>query len=125
MDYKVLVVDDSKVSRMFISNYCRQLQPDWQIFEAQDGEQALQLAGQHQFYLITLDYNMPGMSGLDTAAALKTTQPDCFIGLLTANVQRSTQEDAQAAGIWFYKKPVNLELVRQILQEVEAFYGAV
>lgn len=125
MTQKILIVDDSKVSRMFICNYFHELHPDWQLFEADGGQQCLELADEHRFYAITLDYNMPGLNGLELAALLKVKQPNCFMGLLTANVQRFTQEDALHAGVKFYKKPVSLDLIKLISEDIGAFYGSV
>lgn len=125
MTQKILIIDDSKVSRMFICNYFQELKPDWQLFEADGGGQAQELARQHQFYAMTLDYNMPGLNGLELASVLKLKQPDCFMGLLTANVQRYTQDDALQVGIRFYKKPISLDLIRLISDDIGAFYGSV
>ncbi|MDX3774113.1 response regulator [Chromatiaceae bacterium AAb-1] len=125
MTNKVLIVDDSRVSRIFIRNFIRQLQPQWQIFEADGGKAAIALAAEHRFYAVSLDYNMPEMNGFEVADRLKAIDPHCFIGLLTANVQRSTQEQAQAAGLYFYKKPINLEMMQQMMMDVEAYYAAV
>ncbi len=125
MSQKILIVDDSKVSRMFICSYLSELQPDWQLFEADGGEQALALAAEHQFYAATLDFNMVGMNGLELAAALKEVQSDCFIGLLTANIQRFTQDDALQANINYYKKPISMDLMGKIVDDIGAFYGSV
>jgi len=125
MTQKILIVDDSKVSRMFICSYFQELAPDWELFEADGGDQAQELAQQHKFYAITLDYNMPGLNGLELASLLKIQQPNCFMGLLTANVQRFTQDDAVQVGIKFYKKPVSLELIRLILSDVGVHYDSV
>lgn len=125
MTRKILIVDDSKVSRMFISTYLSELKPDWQFFEADGGEQALALAAEHGFHAITLDFNMPGMNGLELAAALKETQPSCFVGLLTANIQRFTQDDAQQASINYYKKPISMDLIGKLVDDIGAFYGSV
>ncbi len=124
MTTKVLIVDDSRVSRIFIRNLISQSQPEWQIFEADGGAAALELARQHQFHLVSLDYNMPEMNGFEVAERFKQIDDKCFIGLLTANVQRSTQEQAQAAGLFFYKKPVTPDVMQQLMHDVEAYYAA-
>jgi two-component system, chemotaxis family, chemotaxis protein CheY len=125
MTQKILIVDDSKVSRLFISSYFHEVQPDWQLFEADGGQQAQELVDEHHFFAITLDYNMPGLNGLELASLLRVKNPTCFMGLLTANVQRFTQDDAAKAGVKFYKKPVSLDLIKLIADDIGAFYGSV
>ncbi|MBT7443618.1 MAG: hypothetical protein HN790_06585 [Methylococcales bacterium] len=40
----IMVVDDSKVSRMMIKSIVSKMRPDWLILEAESGEKALELA---------------------------------------------------------------------------------
>ena len=67
---KVLVVDDHALVRTGI---CRMLAdtPDIQIVgEAESGEQAIELARQHQPEVVLLDVNMPGIGGVETTRRL-------------------------------------------------------
>lgn len=67
---KVLVVDDHELVRTGI---CRMLAdtPDIQIVgEAESGEQAIELARQHQPEVVLLDVNMPGIGGVETTRRL-------------------------------------------------------
>ncbi len=61
---KVLVADDSKTSRKFITTM---LKPHlYQVIEAEDGQQALDLIHQDSsIKLLITDYNMPVMNGFD------------------------------------------------------------
>lgn len=124
MHKKILVVDDSKVSRMFVLNYWRNINPDWEFYEANCGEQALSLTAQHQFYAVILDYNMPDMNGLDVAKKVLLQQKNCFIALLTANVQRHIQEEAEQATLYFYSKPINPDLIQTVIQHMEDYHNA-
>ncbi|GAA0362850.1 hypothetical protein GCM10009092_29070 [Bowmanella denitrificans] len=124
MPYKILVVDDSKVARLFVCNFLREQHTDLELFEAGSGDEALQLAVKHQFHGASLDFNMPNMNGLELATQLQQSQQKCFIGLLTANVQRSMQQQVQDAGLGYYKKPVNPDVVKQLLIDMERFHAA-
>lgn len=122
---KVLVMDDSKVSRLFVVNYWCEQHPNWQFIEADTAEKAIQLAEQHQFYAVILDYNMPDMNGLTVAQWIRAKQQVCFIALLTANLQRFIQEEAEQAGVQYYRKPVTMDLVKQIIRDTERYYAAI
>ncbi len=122
---KVLVMDDSKVSRLFVVNYWSDTSPDYQFIEAETGETALRLVEQHQFHAVILDYNMPDINGLHVAELVKTKQPQCFVALLTANIQRYVQDEAEQARLYYYRKPITPDLIRQIIKDTEGYYDAV
>ena len=115
MPYTMLIVDDSRVSRMMIRAYFIEQRPAWHYLEAANGLEAIELARHHSLDLVSMDLNMPGMDGLEAGAQIKVQQPDCCIVLLTANIQSSTQERALAAGLHFVPKPLTAETVPKIL----------
>lgn len=123
MSKSFLVIDDSKVSRMFIRRFISELKPDWQLNEAANGSEALQLVAQNNFDFISIDYNMPDMNGLELSQAIRELQPDSFIGLVTANIQKSTELAAQQLGLNYYKKPVTEEMVRLLVTDAENHHG--
>ncbi|MFN3711556.1 MAG: response regulator transcription factor [Alishewanella aestuarii] len=123
MSKSFLVIDDSKVSRMFIRRFISELKPDWQLSEAANGSEALQLVAQNNFDFISIDYNMPDMNGLELSQAIRELQPDSFIGLVTANIQKSTELAAQQLGLNYYKKPVTEEMVRLLVTDAENHHG--
>jgi len=114
----VLVVDDSRVSRMMIKAIIKDQHSDWTIIEADCGDNALEVSEGHTLDLCIIDYNMPGMDGLELATKLKETYPYTPMSLLTANVQESTQNKAEAIGVVFTKKPITDERVTSILNLV-------
>ena len=111
----VLIVDDSRVSRMMLQSYAQKLQPDWRYLEAASGDEAIQVAEGEAIDLAIFDVNMPGISGLDAAAALRQSQPQTSIVILTANVQQSTRDKAQELGVHFVQKPVTADSTAHIL----------
>lgn len=116
----ILVVDDSRVSRMMITAIVREARPDWRIVEAADGEQALAAAASAAPDLAVVDFNMPGMDGLDLAAKLHATLPNLRISLLTANIQEATQKRAAEAGVEFTGKPITEDKIRKILDGLDS-----
>lgn len=110
---RLLVVDDSRVSRMIIKGKVSSLCPDWEVFEASTGDEAVALAPQLQPDYVTMDVNMPGISGFDAADQLRTLLPQARIVLLTANIQESSRERAAAMGVKFVQKPVTEAAIQQ------------
>ena len=116
----VLIVDDSRVSRMMISAIVKSKHPDWPIIEASNGDEALAKAEANgDIRLMILDYNMPGMDGLTLAKMLREGHPESFISLLTANVQNSTQDKAKDLGVYFAPKPITEARVVEIMNAME------
>lgn len=123
MSKKFLIVDDSKVSRMFIRRYLQELRPDWQLTEAGNSDEALTQVALQQFDIASIDYNMPGMSGLELAGILQKSLPQCFIGLVTANIQKSTEMATLQLGCNYYKKPISEDMIRQLILDAESHHA--
>jgi two-component system chemotaxis response regulator CheY len=67
-----LVVDDSKVIRMVARRILETL--DFEIFEATDGQEAIDACIQEMPDAILLDWNMPIMDGIDFLRLLRVTE---------------------------------------------------
>jgi len=116
----VLVVDDSKISRLLSKQYILQRHPGWTIVEAASGEEAIDKLQTVTPDLILLDLNMPGMGGLAAVDKIQAKCPSAHITLLTANVQDATREKARALGIGFAEKPITEARIDQIIAIFES-----
>lgn len=103
---KCLLVDDSKMSRMMLKNIISTAHPEWEVIEAGDGQEAIDLAKGVELDIILLDYNMPVMDGGEAAKILRPQFPDAKIAFLTANIQESIKNLAIALKIDFIPKPI-------------------
>ncbi|MGK9174391.1 response regulator [Yokenella regensburgei] len=120
MPKSILIVDDSRLSRMISRQYVLSLHKDRDIAEAATGEQAIEMAAEKRPWLILLDVNMPGMGGLAAAAVLRQTHPQTHIVLLTANVQHSVQAQAEELGLGFLSKPIKEADIHAMLNGLES-----
>ena len=118
MEKKLMVVDDSRMSRMMIVSIVNENAPEWVVVEAGSADEALALVGQQAFTAITLDQNMPGRSGLDVVSELQAANPDVAIALFTANVQKSVRAQAEKLGVTFIAKPITEEKVLDFVRQV-------
>lgn len=85
---KVIIVDDDKNIR-FIGVAALEYEPGWIVFEADSGQNALQLAEKEQPDLILLDMMMPEMDGREVLSRLKDNPLTKNINVIfmTAKVQ--------------------------------------
>ncbi|MCD8514658.1 MAG: response regulator [Burkholderiaceae bacterium] len=113
MAKKLLIVDDSRVSRMIIKSKVESLQLGWQVLEAASGDEAVANAPAWAPDFVTMDVNMPGMNGFDAAQRLLALCPEVRMVLLTANIQESSRERAEAMGVKFIQKPVTAQAIQQ------------
>lgn len=114
-DKTLLIVDDSRVSRMMIRAMVLAKHPGWQIFEAENGMDALNQVSETMPDFITMDMSMPGMDGIQASEQIKQLHPASKIVLLTANVQNSSRQKANALGIAFVAKPITVASVQLAL----------
>jgi CheY-like chemotaxis protein len=119
MAHTVFMVDDSKTARMMAKHWITAQFPGIQVIEAGSGEEAVTLFEQlPPIFTALLDYNMPGMRGVDLAAKLQEQFPEARLLLVTANIQEAVQEQARTLGIEFVPKPLNPPKIKKILDSV-------
>ena len=103
---KLLIVDDSKVSRMLIRTHMLAQHPEWIISEAACGEDAIALADNDLPDYCTMDINMPGISGADAAEQILSKHPSIKMVIFSANIQETHQVRARSLGTILVAKPV-------------------
>jgi diguanylate cyclase (GGDEF)-like protein len=67
----VLVIDDDALDRKAVARAVEQLGPGYELHEARDGLIGLERAVAETFDCILVDYNMPGMNGLELLIKLR------------------------------------------------------
>ncbi len=113
---KLLIVDDSRVSRMMIRTFFAKRQPGWTLLEAQNGDEAIALVTAERPDFVTLDVNMPGISGFEAAEKILALNGRTRICMLTANIQESSRELARQLRVQFVSKPVTDSSLEQVSQ---------
>jgi len=101
----ILLVDDDRLVLATMAKGLRDAQ--YHITTASSGQQAIELASDHEFDLAVLDIRMPGISGIETARQLFQyhSLPSIF---LSAYDEGSTVADAvQSGGFGYVVKPID------------------
>jgi CheY-like chemotaxis protein len=92
---RILIVDDNRIFQILSQQTLKKIQPDAQITLAADGLEALAQFQKQPFDLMITDYNIPGMNGLDLAAAVRQMAPDTQIILATLEDGAIIRAEAQ------------------------------
>ncbi len=117
MSKTILVVDDSIVSRMMIKEIIKDHQPSANVIEASSSNHALeQLTHKSQVDIALVDYNMPGMNGLELFHELDGMLIIPKRALLTANIQDDIKNRTLAAGIEFLNKPITEDVIAPFIK---------
>lgn len=119
MTKKLLIVDDSFTSRQIIRNSVGRFRRDWSTFESDNGFDAIEMVGMINPDFITMDVNMPEMSGLEAAEKILVINPNIRIVLITANMQEPVRRRATELGMGFVDKPVNEESITRAIKFFE------
>ena len=109
----ILIVDDENAVRGSIRIL---LKPFYDVYTAADGMEALKIIQEREIHFITLDMNMPKLSGIATLREIRKINPTVPVVMITGY---ATQEDKQQALLYgakaFVAKPFDTkELIRII-----------
>jgi CheY-like chemotaxis protein len=120
--YTVVIADDEPSLRLLVSATIQS--DELTVLEAADGDEAWQLLQHHRPDLALLDVQMPGMTGLELARAIKSS-PDLAatrVVLLSAKANGTDVEAGLSSGADRYlTKPFSpfelLEIVSRLVSE--------
>lgn len=85
MKTRLLIADDHSVVRDGIRTVLKS-SPEFKIVaEAEDGEEAVELARQHKPDVVIMDISMPKLNGVEATAILKKQNPDIKVVILTVH----------------------------------------
>jgi CheY-like chemotaxis protein len=95
---RALIVDDSRTMRLMVRRVL-----DGSIFrldieEANDGMSALSRFAHASFDLVFLDYNMPGLNGIETLEQVRARDPGTKVIMISAERDEEHVHQAKALG---------------------------
>jgi two-component system, OmpR family, phosphate regulon response regulator PhoB len=112
----VLIADDESSMRLLVHTTIES--DSYQVIEAADGDEAWALIKRHKPSLVLLDVQMPGRTGLEILASIKSDPSlrAVRVILMTARALESDRIAGMAAGADFYlTKPFSpLELLARV-----------
>ncbi len=116
----LLIVDDEVDFRDQAYNYFQRV--GFRVEQAEDGEEALNVATNRKFDVVVLDIHMPGMSGITVLEKLMEREPAPKIIMLTGGGTIQHAVDSMKNGAYdFLTKPAKLdELQRLVVRASQA-----
>jgi two-component system chemotaxis response regulator CheY len=118
---RVLIADDSRVMRQIVVRTLRQAGYEWDVVEAADGAQALEMIAADEPDLVLSDWNMPHMSGIELLRALRASGYSTPLGFVTSEGSPEMRELADTEGALFLvAKPFTADSFRDVLEPVLA-----
>lgn len=115
VETRVLLIDDHQLTRSLLRGLLRDA--DYvNIREAVDAASGLKMAQHYAPELICLDVQMPGKSGLEMLAELRTLVPQAVILMVTAHNDRDTVVACMNGGANGYIiKPFNAMTILKVI----------
>jgi CheY-like chemotaxis protein len=109
----IMIVDDDEQVRSLLGDYLLARGND--VALAPTGDEAIELAKKNRFGLVFLDYEMPGLNGLQTARQLKKIDPDAAVVILSGSLDTEAAEAIERQGIEVLQKPFSLPDIQEIV----------
>ncbi len=94
---RILLADDHTLLREGLRRSLEDAGVDV-VAEASDGEQAVELAGEHRPDVVLMDVSMPRLGGVDATRAIRSRFPEVEVVMLTMHADASVINDAVRAG---------------------------
>ena len=99
MRTRFLIVDDSELVRRSLRTVL-QANPDWEICgEAADGVSAVEMFKELRPNIVILDFQMPGINGIETARRMAEIAPAVPVVLFTQHASADLERHAHEVGI--------------------------
>lgn len=114
---RILVVDDEKVIRDFFKRVLSLLNAE--VFEAEDGLQAVELARANEYDVFFLDVRMPGIDGLETFRQIRRIHPQARVVMMTGYAVDDILKQAQDEGAsQIIRKPFDITELKVIIDRL-------
>jgi len=110
---KILVVDDRPDKLLAFETILQELQQE--ILTAGSGEEALKLVLEHEFAVVLLDVNMPGLDGLETAALIRKRKKSAHTPIIFITAypdEMLTMQGYSLGAVDYILSPVVPEILR-------------
>jgi len=114
---RILIVDDSRAMRMIIRRALRQAgYGSHDVYEAENGQEALGEVERHQPDLVLADWNMPVMNGMELLQSLTSKGSRIPLGFVTSECTPQMRRRARDAGASFFiAKPFTSDVLQAAL----------
>jgi DNA-binding NtrC family response regulator len=115
MAERILVVEDDTTIRVTLKDVLQK--QGYQVDLAEDGAGGLELSRKRAYGLTLLDLHLPDMHGLEVLKAMRETDADALVVVMTAFPEVRTAVECVKAGAYDYlNKPFELDDLKEIVR---------
>lgn len=109
MAQNILVVEDDALTR---TNLCQALQHvGYEVTEARDGNQAVELLDEHRFDLVVADFVLPKLHGFYLVDCIHSRWPQIPLLIISGYLSKKAAEVLFAGSAEFIAKPIDAEIL--------------
>jgi len=122
MGERILYIEDSPSNRLLVTRIL--LVEGYEVLEATDGAEGIQMAKSEHPDLILMDMNLPEVDGYELTETIKADPElsDIPVVAMTANVMQGDREKALQAGcVGYIPKPIDVD---SLPEQVAGFLNA-
>jgi CheY-like chemotaxis protein len=114
---RILVVDDEPFLLSMLIDFCEEIGVD--TVPAQNGEEALKLVASEPVDMVTIDQRMPGLSGVEVLAKLKSDPKTAGLPviLLSASALLFEKEAKDKGAVGILQKPVKHKELKAMIEK--------
>ncbi|TPX37137.1 hypothetical protein SmJEL517_g01010 [Synchytrium microbalum] len=110
-----LVVDDSYVNRALLQKMLNQLKPDMGLHTANDGQEAIDLAGKHKYRMIFMDLQMPRVDGWQAIAHIQKGGINSQTPIVITSANTVKEDDGNFGRCEVLTKPIKAADLKSIV----------
>ena len=106
---KILIVEDEAAIRRVLSKILKEEDPDYEVYEAEDGRQGLEMIQSQEFDLVFCDIKMPVMDGMELLGAMQEQYAEIPVVMISGHGDIEVAVEAMRLGAFDYiSKPPDL-----------------
>ena len=119
-EVKILIAEDNLMNMMVITHMLKNLLPNVQFFEANNGEEVIELLKTNIPDIVLMDVQMPEMDGIEATKRIRSNACSTISSLpivaLTAGVSKDERENCYNAGMnYFLSKPIENKSLEEMV----------
>ena len=120
---KILIVEDDRAAAHFFTEVAHQKGFD-NVDMADSAEQALELAVNAQYDLVTLDVQLPGASGLEILSMIRNMCPHAIIAVISGHLPGDIDADVAECADVMIAKPISVGTLDTLMKNAQNIHTA-
>ncbi len=106
---RILIVEDEKAIRNVLKNILSDEDKTFELDEAENGKEAIDMVADKEYDLVLCDIKMPGVDGIEVLENIREKHPDTSVIMISGHGDLDTAVDCMRKGAYDYiSKPPDL-----------------